>query len=1090
MTPDEILQAIREQAPGIARQIRAAADAHPGNEADFRRPVERIIEDFAEVVGLHHDPHHEYTLLNGRADSVYNRLVIEYEPPTSIRQSNTYGSNKHAIEQVKGYIDGLSRRERHKKERIAGVVLDGHWFIFIRHKDERWEIDEPMPVATESTERFLRYLNSLSTELAVTPENLIRDFGENTRISRPCVNRLYQAIVGTNHPRVSVLFEQWSLQFSEICGYEPGSSKLDVKELADRYGVKGKGIQPLQLFFAIHTYYATFIKLLAVQIASFYAMPKLGTRLQQVANYDSPKLRDYLAKMERGGVFKDFGIGNFLEGDFFGWYLDVWDDEMDDGVRRVLSQLAGYSLVTLDVDPDNTRDLLKRLYQNLMPKALRHDLGEYYTPDWLAERLLNQLGYTQKVKDLPRKRLLDPACGSGTFLVLAIKRIRQWAAAQDSPVAEADLLDRILANVVGFDLNPLAVISARTNYLLALGDLLQYRRGDINIPVYLADSILTPDVATETTGQLVMGETHEPTLSFPTAVGRFSVPQTLVSAQYIDHLADLLEECVAAHYSDEEFRRRLLVAFPVTEQADGAAIAVACGLFHRLSELEAQGINGIWARIIKNAFAPLFCGRFDYVAGNPPWINWESLPDSYRREVIHLNQHVYGLFMVRGLRAKSGAAEMDISALMTYVAADRYLLETGRLGFVITQALFQSTGGEGFRQFHIRGGGPLKVLGVDDMVEVHPFEGAANRTAVVVLAKGAKTNYPVPYTVWRRRGSARIRETDGLAEVSAVTTRTHNWAAPILPDDTLSSWATGAKAIVNLVRRSGGASGYVAHKGIDTGGASGVYWVHLVGVRPDGQAVVANLADAGRSETTSAQGPVEDSLVYRLVRGRDVHRWGYDPSCWMVIPQDPSDPKHAIREDALKASYPAAWRYLSQFQDQLSARKTYRTFLEPVGEPFYALYSVKQYTFAPYKVVWREIATQMTMAVVSTHDGRPDIPEHKLVLVAFDDPTEAHYVCALLASSVVGAITSAYCLSTSYAPHILRHVALPPYAAREPVHRRMSGLSQQAHQAVASGAIDSVASIEAEIDELAAQLWGLTDKELKDIQDSLADLRA
>ena len=74
-------------------------------------------------------------------------------------------------------------------------------------------------------------------------------------------------------------------------------------------------------------------------------------------------------------------------------------------------------MVTLDVDPEETRDLLKQLYQNLMPKRLRHALGEYYTPDWLAELLLSRLHYDGK----PEVRLLDPACGSGTFLVQAIK---------------------------------------------------------------------------------------------------------------------------------------------------------------------------------------------------------------------------------------------------------------------------------------------------------------------------------------------------------------------------------------------------------------------------------------------------------------------------------------------------------------------------------------------------------------------------------------------------------------------------------------------------------------------------------------------
>jgi SAM-dependent methyltransferase len=197
----------------------------------------------------------------------------------------------------------------------------------------------------------------------------------------------------------------------------------------------------------------------------------------------------------------------------------------------------------VDVDPEETRDLLKRLYQNLMPKKLRHALGEYYTPDWLAERLLNQLGYDGD----PGKRLLDPACGSGTFLVLAIKRARAYA--EEKGLNEADVLDAILRNIVGFDLNPLAVSSARANYLLALGDLLQHRRGEVTIPVYLADSILTPSQGADLFSQ------HG--YAFNTAVGKFTVPRSL----------------------------------------------------------------GLWARIIKNAFAPVFLAPFDFVAGNPPWMD-------------------------------------------------------------------------------------------------------------------------------------------------------------------------------------------------------------------------------------------------------------------------------------------------------------------------------------------------------------------------------------------------------------------------------------------------------------------------------------
>src|SRR5205823_3701686 len=130
-----------------------------------------------------------------------------------------------------------------------------------------------------------------------------------------------------------------------------------------------------------------------------------------------------------------------------------------------------------------------KLYQQLFPKSVRHDLGEYYTPDWLAEHVLNELEYSGD----PDQRILDPACGSGTFLVMAINRIRSWYETNREKCRydEGELCKKILANVIGFDLNPLAVMAARTNYLIAIRDLVGHVN-KVEIPIYLCDSIMTP----------------------------------------------------------------------------------------------------------------------------------------------------------------------------------------------------------------------------------------------------------------------------------------------------------------------------------------------------------------------------------------------------------------------------------------------------------------------------------------------------------------------------------------------------------------------------------------------------------------------
>src|SRR5262249_5832195 len=198
-------------------------------------------------------------------------------------------------------------------ERYAGVVCDGAFLIFLRFVDEQWHIEPPVPVNIYSCERFLHYLAALQTELATTPENLLRDFGENTPSSRKCVAAFYGILTTTTDPKVSALFDQWSRQFSEICGYEPNSPRLDVEAVARLYAVRAGArdrLQPFKLFFAIHTYYATFIKLLAVQIVNFYARNKLAriahhepVTLQQAIGLDTSGLRQYLQTIEEGGTF-------------------------------------------------------------------------------------------------------------------------------------------------------------------------------------------------------------------------------------------------------------------------------------------------------------------------------------------------------------------------------------------------------------------------------------------------------------------------------------------------------------------------------------------------------------------------------------------------------------------------------------------------------------------------------------------------------------------------------------------------------------------------------------------------------------------
>lgn len=1086
----DIEKEIKSMVPEVTKKIqKAALQSH--NEAEFRTKIAQILEDLSQKVKMNLHLREEYTLINGRADAVYNRLIIEYEPPGSLRQSNSYRTNQHAIGQIKNYIEGLERRERHKAERLAGVVLDGSLFIFIRNKEGVWHIDQPLKVDNFSVEYFLKVLVSLSTELALIPENLVRDFGENTSVSRKVMSSLFSTFLSSDNTKVKTLFDQWSLQFSEVCDYEE-TSKMKIESFARKFGIIRDKTQPFPFFFCLHTYYATLIKLLAVQVVQYYAMPKLGTDLKQAATLESDGLKRYLSKMEGGGIFRELGINNFIEGDFFGWYLDLWDDEIYQSFKTLISYLANYSLVTLDVDPDTTRDLLKKLYQQLMPKELRHNLGEYYTPDWLAERLLNMLEGGRFIGN-PDRRILDPACGSGTFLVLAIKKIREYA--WDKALPESQVLEKILANVVGFDLNPLAVISARTNYLLALGDLLQHRKGEINIPVYLCDSIMTPQEGEDLFGKGI--------LKFNTAVGPFSIPKSLVRSQYIDTLSNFLEEAIKLNLSRPKFMETLCHKLPLNPKQDEKDLGVVYGLYEKLLDLERQGINGIWARIIKNAFAPLFVGEFDYVVGNPPWVNWENLPEQYRLDTKPLWVN-YGLFPHGGMDTILGKGKKDISMIMTYVAMDKYLKKGKKLGFVITQSVFKTAGaGQGFRRFKLGERGlPLQAVYVDDMVELNPFEGASNRTSVVILRKGMETkyfektrgeriNYLLPYTYWRKTAKGKSIPLDApLEEVLEMTERKQFYALPVDENDPTSSWITGRPKALNAVRKVLGKSDYVAHEGVNTGGASAVYWVDIFDQRADGLVIVSNITEGAKREVESIQAAIEPDLLFPLLRNRDVKRWKADPSAYLIMAQDPIR-RCGIEEDEMKATYPKTYAYLKRFEKALRERKSRGvTDMIKKGAPFYTMFSVGTYTFSRYKVVWPNIASEIVAAVVTTKDKKPILPQHIVTLVACDSIEESHYICSLMNASPINFSLQAYSMKGGKSfgdPHVLQNVRIPKFDSKKKLHLRLADLSDKAHKETAKG--NDISAIETEIDNLAAEIWGLTKEELKEIKSSLEELK-
>ena len=845
-----------------------------------------------------------------------------------------------------------------------------------------FQIVGPMPI-NEASVDWLLYSLQFFHRRALEPHGLAEVFGPDTDIASGTINALYHRVLTTENPRVEMFFAQWDMIFGVVYGQELERGDIAAKELAKLYRIDDEP-DLKKLLFAIHTYYVLLMKLLAAELISLQEGSWFSSFTADIEAATDATIHDKIEFLENGGLFAQFKIVNFLEGDFFRWYLDVWDADLARDIRHIAIALQQFEPATATIDPDATRDLLKKLYQYLLPRRVRHDLGEYYTPDWLAERLIRQIGYDGN----PDKRVLDPSCGSGTFLALCLRKAFDYA---DRYLIRPDeLVAKLLTNITGFDLNPLAVIAARTNFLLGLGTLIRHAPR-IEIPVYFCDSIITPSEYTEE----LFAHAKVSDRRVDTAKGTFSFPSEVIEREKIETVCALVEESVHIKRTREQFVAKLRERI---SNLSSHAEKLLAEIFEKIASLNRDRENGIWARFLKNQFAPVFVGSqtFDFVLGNPPWVNWQNLSDSYRDKTWRLWED-YGLFSLGPNAARHGGGKKDLAMLFTYVCIDNYLKNNGRLGFIITQTLFKSKGaGDGFRRFRLGNREHFRVLQVDDLTEFQPFEGATNRTAIVTFQKGRRTTYPAEYAFWGKKKANRRINFDGDLDEVLEGVETKKWKAePVEKEEPTSPWISARPQALNAMHKAIGASRYRAYEGANTGGLSGASWLNITSRNSDGTLVVENLYDEGKIAVPYIETSVEADCVYPLLRGRDLQRWRAKPMAHLLMVQDVMS-RRGIDEEYLKQSHPLTYKYLQRFEDQLTKRAAFRKYfckkvgrgtrkrLEPFA-PFYSLYNIGEYTIEPFKVCWREQAQFLTCAVVDSASvadiEKVIIPDHKLMFV-------------------------------------------------------------------------------------------------------------
>ena len=403
--------------------------------------------------------------------------------------------------------------------------------------------------------------------------------------------------------------------------------------------------------FVRHTYLSAVIGM--VVQASF------GVDIDQLA-YNDP------ADLLLGRRFqRDTGLQGIVESDFFAWPSEV-------GGLPALRALAG-RVARFDW-PQVPPDVAAILYETIIPPDERRQLGEYYTPHWLARAMVREV-----ITDPLEQEVLDPACGSGTFVAEAVTHFIE-AAEKESLDAE-DTLEWLRFSIAGIDVHPVAVHLARAAWVLAARPAIQAAAdagyaGPVSAPVYLGDALQmrfrTGDMFAKHNVPIPVDDDQNTELQFPKSL--------VYRAEKFDALMGDISNAIEQG-SDPYLA---LDDHGVTDPGERETLKATTA---KLQRLHGEGRNHIWAYYTRNLVRPVALSRrkVDVIIGNPPWLIFRNTASTLRTELERQSRNVYGIWA--GGRY---AAVQDIAGLFYARCVDLYLKHGGVIGMVMPHSALQT----------------------------------------------------------------------------------------------------------------------------------------------------------------------------------------------------------------------------------------------------------------------------------------------------------------------------------------------------------------------------------------------------------------
>ena len=575
----------------------------------------------------------------GRMDLYVHNTCIEFK--TNILQ----GGQPHGgyVSQLDGYIEHLLKAGTGVRN---GILTDGVHFFLRRIGEEKLPLLPYGALQTfdrpQQSVNVREYLHSIisgpAENISPTAESLQRFFGTNSDAFRACnllLKESYEA--HQDDPTVAVKRRLWQDLLQVALGKDAASAGDESNWL-----------------FIRHTYITSLIAVIMQQ-------QLLGDVARHAAERPDALLKGRI-------LAEQSDLHGIIDADLFTWPTEVGESTYLREIARVVEQFDW---------TQNATEVAPTLYQNVITQDERKKLGEYYTPRWLAKEI------TETVVNSPlSQRVLDPSCGSGTFIETAVERILN----QSDGLSRTATLKKLQENVVGIDIHPVAVQLAKATWVMAAADTIRAARvegtgtGAVSAPIYLGDSMqLRYDTGTLTASQSIELKTGE-ILPRQESEVIFSIPKELARQQAdIDQLISELATAIEEGRDTEH----VADAYEMSDASRQSVQAVAT----TMRELHAADRNHVWAYYIRNMIRPAVVAeqKVDRIIGNPPWLTYGQSADIVREELRGMSENRYQIWAGGKL-----APHQDIATLFYTRCAELYAQPGAIIGMVMPHSALRT----------------------------------------------------------------------------------------------------------------------------------------------------------------------------------------------------------------------------------------------------------------------------------------------------------------------------------------------------------------------------------------------------------------